>query len=325
MNSPKQRYNFCTIFDYNYFAKGLALYYSLNKVCNCHLYVFTSDDKCKNALNEKQFPNLTIIEITEIENNELLEVKLKRDVAEYFWTIKGSCLQYLFIKYNLDIATYIDADSFFYSSPEPFFNEMENKSVLILPHNFSPKYQHEIKNGIYNAGYISFRNDKNGLAALKWWTDKSIEWCYRKKANGKFGDQMYLNEMANFPDVQSIKHKGGLANWNVQQYDFIRDDKQLFGVTNTKEKFEIIFYHFHYMKFLIPREVELGRKLISNKILEIFYKPYIKYLLEIAPWDSQGAGKNVFSWKTPIIYLIRKIQKTYNIFSIDSLNLIDSD
>ena len=95
----------------------------------------------------------------------------------------------------------------------------------------------------------------------------------------------------------------------------------IFGLTNTNEKFEVIFYHFHYMKFLYPNEVELGRKFISNKVLELFYKPYIKYLLEIAPFDSQGAGKNTFSWKTPIIYLMRKMQKTYNIFSIESLNL----
>ena len=70
------------------------------------------------------------------------------------------------------------------------------------------------------------RNDNNGLTALKWWKDKSIEWCYKKKENGKFGDQMYLNEMANFPGVHSINHLGGLANWNVQQYAFIKEDGQ---------------------------------------------------------------------------------------------------
>ena len=96
MINPRQRYNFCTIFDYSYFAKGLALYYSLNKVCDCHLYVFTPDERCKKALREKQFPNLTIVDFSEVENKELLEVKSKRDVAEYFWTIKGSCLEYLF-------------------------------------------------------------------------------------------------------------------------------------------------------------------------------------------------------------------------------------
>lgn len=319
MITSKQIYNFCTIFDYSYFAKGLALYYSLNRVCDCHLYVFTPDERCKEALKDKQLPNLTIIDFSDVESRELLKVKTTRDVAEYFWTIKGPCIQYLFKKYNLDVVTYIDADTFFYSSPEPFFKEMENKSVLILPHNFSPKYQHEIINGIYNAGYISFRNDKDGLAALKWWTDKSIEWCFRIKENGKFGDQLYLNELADFPRVHSITYRGGLANWNAQQYGFAKEADSIYGLTKANERFNIIFYHFHYMKFLFPRKVELGRKFISEKVLELFYKPYIKYLLEIAPWDSQGAGRIIFSWKTPIIYLIRKVKKTYNIFSIDSL------
>lgn len=317
MISTEQKYNFYTIFDYSYFAKGLALYNSLNKVCNCHVYVFTPDKKCKNALIEQGFSNLTVIDFSEVEDNALLDVKTKRDVAEYFWTIKGSCLEYLFDKYSLDVATYVDADTYFYSSPEPFFNELIGNSVLILPHNFSPQYKNEIINGIYNAGYITFKNDINGKAALKWWKDKSIEWCYRKKANGKFGDQMYLNELANFPGVHSIQHKGGLANWNVQQYNFKVEGAFINVKTTNNEIFPVIFYHFHYMKFILPKNVELGRKFISKNVLNIFYKPYINYLLEIAPWEAQGAGKELFNWKTPLIKLIRKIKKTYNVFPVE--------
>jgi hypothetical protein len=319
MITSKQKYHFCTIFNYGYFSKGLALYQSLDKVCDCTVYVFTPDEKCKQELLEKNYPNLIVIEFAEFEDKRLLEVKSKRDTAEYFWTVKGACLEYLLQKYNMDAITYVDADTYFYSTPEPMFDELENKSVLILPHNFSPQYKHEIVNGTFNAGYITFKNDKNGLSALKWWKEKSIEWCYRKKKDGKFGDQMYLDEMIKFPGVHSIQHKGGLANWNVQQYDFFIENNELIGKTNLNETFRVIFYHFHYLKFFSDRKVEFGRKFISEKVLDIFYKPYINYLLNVASWDAQGASNQKFSIKDFIITILRKLKRTYNIFSIESL------
>lgn len=319
MNSIKPKYHFCTIFNYGYFSKGLALYQSLNRVCDCIVYVFTPDKKCKDELIEKKYSNLVVIDFTEFEDEKLLEIKSKRDTAEYFWTVKGVCLEHLLINFRMDIITYVDADTYFYASPKPIFDELKDKSVLILPHNFSPTYKHELKNGIYNAGYITFKNDENGLSALKWWKEKSIDWCFKKKSNGKFGDQMYLNEMAKFPGVHAIQHKGGLANWNVQQYDLITENNLLIGKTISDEEFAIIFYHFHYLKFFSNKKVELGRKFISEKVLNIFYKPYVNYLLNIAQWEAQGASDYKFSVKELIITVIRKLKRTYNIYSLDSL------
>jgi hypothetical protein len=210
----------------------------------------------------------------------------------------------------------VDADTFFYSSPDPIFNELGNDSVLIVPHNFSPKYKRELKNGIYNAGFISFRNDDNGLNALYWWNSRCREWCYKKKENGKFGDQMYLNELSEYDGVHSLKHKGVIANWNLQQFNFKKSNDKITGFTQDGESFEVIFFHFHYLKFLNSKEVELGRKYISPDAFEIFYSPYIKYLLELAPFDLQGAVDKAFSWKTPIIFLKRKLENAFNIFPV---------
>lgn len=316
MNSPAEKYNFCTIFDYAYFAKGLALYHSLSKVCDFHLYIFSPDDKCISAIQQENFPNVTVIPFKEVETKELLEIKDTRTIGEYYWTIKASCIKHLFRTRKLNFVTYIDADSFFYSSPKPFFEELGNKSVLIVPHNFSPQYIKEIKNGIFNAGFISFRNDELGLISLDWWNQKCIEWCFSKKEDGKFGDQMYLNELAKFEGVHSLEHRGALANWNVQQYRLKKNNESIIGETESKNKFEVIFYHFHYLKFLTTQEVELGRKYLSKEVLSLFYKPYIEILLKLAPIESQGISPKNFSWKTPIIFLKRKMEGTYNIFSL---------
>lgn len=316
MNSPAEKYNFCTIFDSAYFAKGLALYHSLSKVCDFHLYIFSPDEICISAIMKKNFSNVTIIPFNCVETKELLAVKESRTVGEYYWTIKATCIKHLFDTLKLNFVTYIDTDSFFYSSPKPLFDELENNSVLIIPHNFSPKYFKEMKNGIYNAGFISFRNDKPGLKALDWWNEKCIEWCFSKKEDGKFGDQMYLNELAKFEGVHTLKHRGALANWNVQQYNFRKTKDSIIGKAKSNEEFDVVFYHFHYLKFLNSNEVELGRKFLSDEVFTLFYKPYIEFLLELAPIELQGASTKKFSWKTPIIFLKRKIEGTYNIFSL---------
>jgi len=171
-------------------------------------------------------------------------------------------------------------------------------------------------NGLYNAGYITFKNDKLGNEALRWWEKRCIEWCFRKKADGKFGDQMYLNELSKFEGVQTLNHKGILANWNVQQYTFINTNNSIEGVISLSNRFKVIFYHFHYLKFYNNGKVELGRKYLPIKVVELFYKPYIRCLYELAPNDSHGATKFPLNWKTPILFVKRKIEKTYNIISV---------
>ena len=319
IDSTDQIYNFCTIFDSNYFSKGLSLYFSLERVCKFHLFIFTSEEKCFRLLEERNLINATIINIEKIEDEKLLEVKTSRNKGEYYWTIKSYCIEYLFKIFNLNMATYVDADTFFYSSPEPFFNELGSNSVLITPHNFSPKYKSEIKNGIYNAGYITFRNTEDGINALNWWKGKCTEWCFIKKEDGKFGDQLYLNELSQFKGIHILKHRGILANWNVQQYRFIKTGESIEGITHSNEKFKVVFYHFHYLKFYDSAEVELGRKYLSGEVFELFYKPYIRFLYESAPEDLQGSAKKPVNWKTPILYVKRKLNKTYNIIPLSNI------
>jgi hypothetical protein len=316
MITQNQIYKFCTIFDSSYFTKGLALYYSLEKVCDFQLYIFTPDEKCFNLLMNKKLSKAIIVRLNEVEDKELKQIKRDRDVGEYFWTIKASCINYLFEKYKLDFVTYADADIFFYSSPLPFFQEMGDNSVLITPHNFSQEYKSELKNGIYNAGFISFKNDTVGLTALNWWDTRCREWCFKKKEDGKFGDQMYLNELSTFEGVHTLKHKGAIANWNVQQFDYQINNGKITAKTKSGELFDVVFFHFHYLKFLSSYEVELGRKIISSKVFEMFYKPYIKYLLDLAPFEMQGAVKKQFNWKTPLLFLLGKLKGTYNIIPI---------
>lgn len=116
---------------------------------------------------------------------------------------------------------------------------------------------------------------------------------------------------------------GGLAAWNIQQYTFEKINNKVNGTEIlTGNKFNAIFYHFHYLKFYSNGKIELGRRNLTENVLNIFYKPYIKFLEEIKrnilaidiSFDPHGTSLKPLEWKTPILYIYRKIYGIYNIF-----------
>lgn len=319
-------YNFCTLFDSNYLSRGIALYRSLEKHCeNFHLYIFAFDSRTFQILKKMSLEKATVIPLSEFEDEELLKVKPTRSVAEYCWTSTSSTILYVLENFNVDNCTYVDADVFFYSSPKPIFDELGNKSILITEHRYSPQYNKELKAGKYCVQFVTFRKDENGMKALKWWRDRCLEWCYARYEDGKFGDQLYLDDWTErFEGVHVLQYLGGgLAAWNVQQYDFKVMNDKIIGIEKLSGKeFEVIFYHFHYLKFFKDGKIELGRRTLSKNVLNIFYKNYIKLLDEIkndllrydSSFDPHGSTENKFTWKTPLLFLYRKFSGVYNIF-----------
>jgi len=323
-------YNFCTLFNTNYLSKGLALYYSLEKVCrDFHLYIFAFDEQTYDVLDKLKLSRATIISLEQFEDEELLGVKPGRTVAEYCWTATPSTIYYVIKNYKVESCTYLDADVFFYDSPKFIFDEFGNDSVLITEHRFSPEYKNEDKkSGKYCVQFITFRNDKYGMEALTWWKNQCIIWCYNRVEDGKFGDQMYLNDWTTrFKNVHELQHLGGgLAGWNISQYDFFKDKEKFYGIEKTTgKKFDVIFYHFHYLRYYTNGKLHLGPRIISESAKEFFYKPYLKELdeikmkiLQINPnIDPHGTEKQRYYWKTPLSYFRRKLFGIHNVYKLD--------
>jgi hypothetical protein len=318
--------NFCTLFDSNYFTRGLALYYSLENHCNdFHIYIFAFDQRAYDLLMGMSLQHATIISLKEFEDEALLKVKPTRSTAEYCWTCTSSTILYVLQYFKVESCTYLDADLFFYSSPLPLFDEMGNNSILITEHRYSPKYNKQLKAGKYCVQFVTFRNNDEGLTALRWWRERCIEWCYARYEDGKFGDQLYLEDWTErFKGVHVLQHLGGgLAAWNVQQYNFEKTNEKVTGTElSSGQIFEAIFYHFHYLKFYSDNKIELGRRTLMDEVLNIFYRPYVKSLEEFkrivsardSSFDPNGTQPKPTGWKVPILYFYRKIYGIYNIF-----------
>lgn len=319
-------HNFCTLFDSNYLTRGLALHQSMMKfIPDFKLYIFAFDDRSYKILTAMKLKNTEVISLKEFEDPELLKVKPTRSIAEYCWTATSSTVLYILDKFGVDHCTYIDADICFYSSPEPIFNELGDKSILLTEHRYSPQYNKEVKSGKYCVQFVTFKNDEKGRKALTWWRERCLEWCYDRYEDGKFGDQLYLDDWTErFEGVHVMQHHGGgLAAWNVQQYEFEKKSDKITGtVGSSGEKFDVIFYHYHYLRFFKDGKIELGRRILTDDVLNIFYKPYIHKLNQIKKdilvdypgFDPHGARENKFLPKTPLIYLYRKLTGVYNVF-----------
>jgi len=306
-------YNYCTLFDSNYLTRGVAMYESLKKHSNdFHLYVFAFDSKSHDTLKRLNLKDMTVVSLNEFEDEELLGIKDSRSAGEYCWTCTPSVIKYSIENFGLDSCTYLDADLYFYSDPSVLIEEMGNKSVLITEHRYTPEYDQSDTSGIYCVQFMTFKNNEEGMRVLDWWRNACNTWCYARVEDGKFGDQKYLDDwITRFEGVHVLQNiGGGVAPWNVQQYDL------------TSTEFKLIFYHFHNFKFLDNDKVELGGYRYKNSELELLYKPYIKHLDIITErlkkfdtYDYNGiVKKSFFSWKEPLKILRRKFKGTYNIY-----------
>lgn len=250
-----------------------------------HLYIFAFDDTAYNVLIKLALPNITVIPLNEFEDSELLKVKPTRSIAEYCWTCTPSTILYCIQKYGLDNCTYIDADLFFYSDPKVLIDEMGANSVLITAHRYTPEYDQTAESGKYCVQFTTFRNDEKGMKVLNWWRYECLKWCYAKCEDGKFGDQKYLDDWTTrFEGVHELAHiGGGVAPWNLQQYDFSKKNNTIFLREEGKERnVALVFFHFHHLKFYLNDIVKItSNYLISERVIRYLYSPYIRQLVEM--------------------------------------------
>lgn len=310
------------------------MYNSLEKNCsNFHLYIFAFNDNAYDILIKLNLKNATIITLKEFETEQLLKVKQERTRAEYCWTSTSSTILHVLNNYKVDNCTYVDADLFFYSDPKILFVEMGDKSVLITEHRYTPKYDRTQIAGKYCVQFVTFKNTEEGKKVLNWWANACLEWCYDRYEDGKFGDQKYLDDWTTrFNSVHVLQHLGGgLAPWNIQQYDVIENekDKLILKEISTSKKFTAVFYHFHYVRFYLGNLVDLGWFKLYKSDVENIYAPYIKELdkalitiKKIEPTFKESLRpfsiKDFDGVKGKLKYFVKKYLR-YNLFNRNNL------
>lgn len=277
--------HFCTLFDTNYLSRGLAMYRSLMNHCeNFHLYIFAFNNAAYDILKKLDLEKVTVVSLQEFEDPDLLAIKPTRNIAEYCWTCTSSTVLYCIEKYQLDHCTYLDADLYFFNNPEALVAEMGENDVLITEHHYTTETEESKLAGKYCVQFITFKNTEKGMKVLRYWRNACIEWCFDRYEDGKFGDQKYLDDWTTrFEGVHVLQHLGGgVAPWNIEQFDVFFQGKSLSMKEKSTEKvYPVIFYHFHYLKFYQKNVVDLGVYKYAPADVDLIYTPYIKEIENI--------------------------------------------
>lgn len=231
------------------------------------LWVLCVDDETYEALDRLELPNVRRLKLSELEVPELSEVKLERTIGEYCWTLTPFAPRFVFeADLSVERVTYIDADLWFQKHPKQIFDEFESsgKHVLITEHAYSPEYDSSARSGRFCVQFMTFTRH-GGERVRHWWEERCIEWCHAYYEDGKFGDQMYLDQWPEkFSDSVHILGASNLtlAPWNVLRFPIE----------------SAVFYHFHGLRILSGREVEIGRYCLPKRVVQEIYG---RYLLDI--------------------------------------------
>jgi hypothetical protein len=306
-------YAFCTYFDSNYLARGLALYGSLAACCHeFKLWVLCLDQRCEDSLERLKLPHMELIALADFERGDsaLAAAKRNRSLIEYYFTCTPSLPLFLLAgQPALEQVTYIDADLWFFGDPAPLFQELGDGSIGIVPHRFSPHLRdHEVW-GRYNVGWLTFRNDAEGIGCLSAWRSACNEWCYDRLEGERFADQKYLDAWpGRFKGVVVLQHKGAnVAPWNVARYRITRSPEGSVGV----DEQPLLFFHYQGFKQVGRRSFDSGmlayRSSLSRSLRTLVYLPYARQLLEVQrDLQARGISAPAGSVRDPVDSLMRR-------------------
>jgi hypothetical protein len=254
--------HYVTVFDSSFVLSGTALHESLVASGKpFRLWVVAADALAAEQIARFELESTSVIELSEIETPSLRAVKSERTVGEYCWTLTPFLPQAVFDRVpNARRVTYLDADLYFFSSPETLFSELERsgKDVLITKHAYAPHYDREAKNGRFCVQFLTFNNTAGARKVMRWWQARCLEWCYARAEDGKYGDQKYLDSWpvlfaGEVHVLEQVEHT--LAPWNVDFY-------------SRGGRARPVFYHFQGFRILSPQRIKIyhGYRVTSHHL-----------------------------------------------------------
>jgi hypothetical protein len=195
---------------------------------------------------------------------EVAATRPHRSLIEYYFTCSPAWKLYVLNNEpDAEWVTYLDSDLFFFASPDPIYAEMKDAAFGIIPHRFTKRLADQRRFGIYNVGWVSVRRCEEGVAALRWWRERCIEWCHDFVEGDRFADQRYLDRLPGmFPNVHVIQHLGAnLAPWNFADLRVEWRDETVL----VEGRYPLLFFHFHGVK-------RVGRYYFNSH--RVFHAPF---------------------------------------------------
>lgn len=275
--------HYVTLFDRNYLVKGLCLIQSMqDHLANFRLHVLALDQETWDYFTHHLQSNIIVTQLEAIENHTLKDARGNRTWQEYCWLLASQWTLRCAEIQELGSVTYLDADAYFFSNPEPIFEEIGNVPFAIPPHRLAEKDRPRLSgNGTYNVCAVTF--NKGGFPCLREWANYCLNWCYYRNAGGNFADQGIFDTLVPKYSGYAIENIGyDTAPWNGFQYQYRKDGESVY-VSNGEREDRLCLYHFH--EFLANDDGNVIRRTgwqLTDEMVEFIYQPYEKMVRKIS-------------------------------------------
>ena len=255
--------HYYTYVNGNFLPRFLALYASIQRFQpDSMLWALSLDSEADDSLGTLGLKSVRLFSLQELIRREpdLLRAQKERSRVEFYVTCSPAGLHHVLRELPEDAClTKVDTDCFFFADPAPIHQLEQSANIAITPHRFPEKLRHLERVGIFNAGWVTIKNNSVGRQCVENWKNQCLEWCHEKSDGKGYGDQKYIDDWPSlYPGVLSIAHPGvNAALWNCGGMSIARDGSY---VTLNGER--VIFFHFS------------GLSAISSQIYEVNWSQY---------------------------------------------------
>lgn len=194
---------------------------------------------------------------------DFYELAFKYTAFELACVLKPYFLLYLFKKFKLRGAFYVDSDIQFYSPIEKLHAQLEANSILLIPHcvkasdsslDQATLYSEMLLllTGSYNAGFIGVSATKTGIRFLRWWKERLSRDCAVAPSKGLYHDQRWLDLVPGLFDGVHVdrSEEFNVAFWNLRERNLnVRKGRYFCGSQ------PLAFFHFSHVNLDTPRKV----------------------------------------------------------------------
>lgn len=205
---------------------------------------FLKDYESQNIIDHLIFLEDLSLEL----RTSLIDVK----VTEACTAVKPFIAKHLFENLNFEWVTYLDPDIMVFGKLDKIRAQHgDDFAVLLTPHLSAPPlrewaiYNNEIygsmKHGVFNLGFISFRNTLEAHRVINWWGERLLKYCREDYEKGIWTDQKWFDLATSYFDsIKIVKESGwNLATWNFDERPLTYLDKNISAGED-----DLLFYHF---------------------------------------------------------------------------------
>lgn len=269
---------FCTLFDRNYLFVGLALHRSLLRHAGTfRLYVLAMDELTERVVTALRLEHVIVVPLAAVVSPELVQARERMSLGQLCWNCQPLLCRYVLDRDgDADAVTYLEADSYFFDSPQVLLTEIGAGSVSLVPHHYLPRYDQTEESGVYCVQFNLFRDDACAREVLDSWIAACLR--YDRRHPRDFPGQKCMDDWPKrWPCVHVVQHIGaGVAPWNVSRYRIgLRDGHPTVDGRN------VVFYHFQDLSFMDQGGFFMTSYALPPGAVEHVYRPYLEEVLDV--------------------------------------------